>query len=608
MLFSKPLTKLRQSIFAVIAVGALTALPAISQTVTGTGAIDSFTFSGSKAREYKVYVPQSYDGTEAVPMIFALHGCAMDHTDALNLWNFDLIADQNNVIVVFPFVTSFTESRSENCWGYWFPTHVREGQGGEVDDLYGMGVEVESMYNIDPDRRYITGISSGGGMTVAAGIAYNDYWAAMAPVEAPAYGDGSNSVLMDQFEPLSHHVDEINDELNDDHKVPTFVVHSTNDTTVMIKGGELIRDSQLTVWGPDLNADETEDCTTEGINCTITTYNDEDGNPLVKTMFYDGVDGHTASLGKGHHWVGDDGASTLWAEDQGPSASQHIWSFFETVTLAGFDSCEDPSDVTAPSAPSGLAAFDIHDKYASMSISSTNSEADFKRYALYHSNGASAGYSSSASISISGLTSETAYSLYVTAMDNCGNESAASNTVSFTTGALEYIAPSAVASATGHYNAGRVDSAGYIALGGTYGYIDTFTLWQLQDGSWTDVDQAEAPTSTPTPTATPTATPTPTPTATPTPTPTATPTPTPTATPTPTPTATPTPTPTPPPASDCSEYTSTNGVHASAGRGYNQYVSLYYATGSNDYLGIMSQTTTVNTTDGGTSYSVGSCP
>ena len=86
-------------------------------------------------------------------MIMALHGCVMNNTDALDLWNFDLIADQNNVILVFPYVTSFTEMRSDDCWGYWFSNHISEGEGGEVDDLYNLAKEVEANYNIDPKRR-----------------------------------------------------------------------------------------------------------------------------------------------------------------------------------------------------------------------------------------------------------------------------------------------------------------------------------------------------------------------------------------------------------------------------------------------------------------------
>lgn len=562
----KSICKSPLGLASVFALSVLSAAPTTAQVMTGSGTVDAYTYSGSRSRQYDVYVPQSYNGTTAVPMVFALHGCAMDHDDVRNLWNFDLVADQNNVIIVFPFVTSFSESRNTNCWGYWFDTHVQEGRNGEVDDLHGIGVQVESNYNIDGDRRYITGLSSGGAMAVAAAISYNDYWAAAAPAEALAYGDGSASVTADQFNSLQFHVDKLNAELNYERAVPMLVIHSTNDTIVMPRGAELIRDSQLTVWGPDLNADgPTEDCSAEGISCTITTYNDADGNPLVKTMFYNGVTAQSATYGSGHYWSGDDESQALYAKDIGPSNSQHAWAFFETVTLQGFSVCEDPNDTTAPATPSNLSADDVHDKYALLSVNA-NSESDFKGYNIYHSGGAEAGFSSSASINVSGLNPESSYSLYAKSVDLCGNESSASNTVNFTTGSLEYIAPSADGTATEHYNAGRLDLDGYLFYGDKYGYIESFTLWQLQDGDWIDVDQNGTTNPTPTPVpGTPTPTPNP-------------------GTPTPTPNPA---TPTPTPAPGCEEVTSANYYHKTGGRATSSgpyFSPAYKANGSNDAM------------------------
>lgn len=460
--------------------------------MTGTGDVKHDTYKGSRDRKYTVYVPKSYNGSTPVPMIFALHGCAMDHNDARSLWNLDLIADQNNVIVVFPFVTSFTEMRNTNCWGYWFDNHVQQGGGGEVDDIQGIARTIETRYNIDPERRYITGISSGGAMAVAAAIAYNEYWAAVAPVEALAYGDGSSSVLSDQFYSLEHHINKINAELDHTHPVPTLVIHSANDTVVLPRGMELIRDSHLSVWGADLAPDGTpEDCTHEGISCTLTTYNGANGRPLVQTLYYYGLPAKSASYGNGHYWTGDDEDQEKWAKEKGPSASQHIWAFFDRVTFSnGYGlppGCN--NDATAPAAPTGLAAVDVHDKYAVLTVNA-NGESDLKGYKIYKSDGTALTSSAVASTSItaSGLTPQTQYQVYATAVDNCLNESGASSSVSFTTTPLEYVAPSVSGTCTQHYNAGRLDTNGYIACGNEHGYMASVTLWQLQDGSWVDED------------------------------------------------------------------------------------------------------------------------
>jgi len=454
--------------------------------MTGSGDVYSETFQGSRERQYKVYVPKSYDGNNAVPMIMALHGCVMNNTDALDLWNFDLIADQNNVILVLPYVTTFSEMRSDDCWGYWFNNHITEGGGGEVDDLYGLAQQVESNYNIDPTRRYITGISSGGAMTVAAAISYNNYWAAAAPVAGLAYGDWSSSVTSDLFQDLQTHIDKINAELNFDRAVPSLVIQSSNDTTVLPRAMELIRDSQLTVWGGDLIADNTESCSHENINCTLTTYHDAEGNPLVKTMLYDGLDAKTATYGKGHYWTGDDELQDKWAKAQGPSASQAIWAFFENITLDGVNQIDCSNDSLAPNTPTGLASVTIYDKYAELSIDA-NSETDLKGYKIYNNDGSALTSSAVTTelITISGLSTETSYQVYATAIDQCGNESTPSSLINFTTRALAYIAPTAVATCTEHYNSARLDTNAYLACGSANGYINDVTLWQKQDGTWT---------------------------------------------------------------------------------------------------------------------------
>ena len=245
-------------------------------------------------------------------------------------------------------------------------------------------------------------------MTVASAIAYNNYWAAAAPVAGLAYGDWSSSVTSDLFQSLQVHIDAINAELNFDRAVPSLIIQSSNDTTVQPQAMELIRDSQLTVWGADLTADATESCTHENINCTLTTYNDSDGNPLVRTMLYDGVEAKTATYGKGHYWTGDDEYQDKWAKEQGPSASEAIWTFFENITMDGIyqPACE--NDSTPPTIPSGVSALDIHDKYAELSIN-VNVENDFKGYKIYTASGNSLTSSpvTTPTIIISGLLPET---------------------------------------------------------------------------------------------------------------------------------------------------------------------------------------------------------
>jgi poly(hydroxyalkanoate) depolymerase family esterase len=314
---------------------------AIAGTLTGTGTVRAYTlerasYPGSQTRQYKVYVPRAYDGSKPVPMVFALHGCAMTNDDALDDWNWDLVADRNDVIVVFPFVTRFTEPRSRNCWGYWFDAHIHEGRG-EVEDLHRMARQVEKTYRIDPERRYIIGFSSGGGMAVDSAIAYNEYWAAVASVEGLPYGDWPDSAVSGHFKPLQDYVDAIRRELDDQRTIPLLVVNSRNDEVVRLRAAELIRDAHLTVFGGERTPAAEENCSADGISCVQDIYKDRAGKTVVETVFYDGAVSGTrcGSLGCGHYYSGADDDPKAWAYSRGPSVTRIAWDFFSRQTFSG---------------------------------------------------------------------------------------------------------------------------------------------------------------------------------------------------------------------------------------------------------------------------------
>ena len=112
-------------------------------------------------------------------MVMALHGCEQTNDDVLNDWGLKAAADRYRFILVAPFITSYDGLRNTNCWGFWLDQHRHEGRG-EPEDLRRIGQAVEARFGVDANRRYITGLSSGGAMTVVAAVAHNEYWAAAA--------------------------------------------------------------------------------------------------------------------------------------------------------------------------------------------------------------------------------------------------------------------------------------------------------------------------------------------------------------------------------------------------------------------------------------------
>ena len=60
-------------------------------------------------------------------MVMALHGCQQTNDDVLADWGLVAAAERHGFVLVAPFVTSYTEPRTENCWGFWIDAHPKMG-------------------------------------------------------------------------------------------------------------------------------------------------------------------------------------------------------------------------------------------------------------------------------------------------------------------------------------------------------------------------------------------------------------------------------------------------------------------------------------------------
>jgi poly(hydroxyalkanoate) depolymerase family esterase len=236
-------------------------------------------YSGSRERRYQVFVPSAYNGRDAVPMVMVLHGCKQTEQNMINETRFKELAERENFIVVYPFITSYDETRGPNCWGFWFHQHIHEG-AGEVEDLYGIGREVEATFKIDPERRYVTGLSSGAGMSVALAVARSEYFAAAGAAAGLPYSERSSSIGLvcanpGIFQSISAAVEAMRKEQKsaaDRRVIPIMTIHSRNDCTVNPKASEIIRDSWLRRYGVSEAVTATSDCSQEGVACTQTKY------------------------------------------------------------------------------------------------------------------------------------------------------------------------------------------------------------------------------------------------------------------------------------------------------------------------------------------------
>jgi poly(hydroxyalkanoate) depolymerase family esterase len=286
---------------------------------------------GSRARQYTVALPNNIETGAPVPAVMVLHGCLQTDQDMIDDTRFVELADREGFVAVFPFLTSSAanEQRNPNCWGFWFDQHQHEGRG-EPGDLRRILAEIEAEFPIDPERRYVVGLSSGAAMAVVMAVTYSEDFAAAGSVAGLPYDETACAVTGACFlEDLRHKsvgdlVAAMTDEqsrVEEQRLVPTMVVHSSNDGTVPFKNGQNIRDVWITRYDASIEAEES-DCPREGVACQHSVFRDGAGRTVVETVFYDGP-----PFVKSHAWIGDN--TGQFADPNGPSATDLLWAFFQ---------------------------------------------------------------------------------------------------------------------------------------------------------------------------------------------------------------------------------------------------------------------------------------
>ena len=140
-------------------------------------------------RKYIQYVPSTYGGNEAVPLVIALHGLG-DVVSNFQGVGFQAVADTANFIVVYPEALIdplFTQATAWNSGAGALGISLN----GDVDDLGFINALIDTIsahYNIDQSKVFATGFSMGGFMSNRLACELNDRIAAIASVAGPIGG------------------------------------------------------------------------------------------------------------------------------------------------------------------------------------------------------------------------------------------------------------------------------------------------------------------------------------------------------------------------------------------------------------------------------------
>ena len=249
-------------------------------------------------REYILYVPQSYNGSNKVPLLFNFHGYGGKIKDYINEADMRAVAEANNFILVYP------QGSLLNGFSHWNACPPGGDNKSDIDDvgfieslIYGLS----SDYNIDMERIYVAGYSNGGMMAYGLAHYKSNLIAAVASVS------GS---MLDCTGPTNH-------------PMPIIQLHGTADEVLPYNGGNEFSSAQSTLdyW---INFNNT--------TTTPTVNTDNSGGMTIEHYIYDQGDSsvsveHYKYIGGNHVWF-----NTTY---QGKNTAELVWEFVSKYDING---------------------------------------------------------------------------------------------------------------------------------------------------------------------------------------------------------------------------------------------------------------------------------
>jgi len=231
-----------------------------------------FTFNeeviNGETRRWITYVPSSYDGSKAVPVVMSIHGYTASAASMVEESRWHEIAEKEGFIVIYPqgHVRDIAMMGNVPCamWmGGMFTMLLPDADPmTDVNVLNAILDKTEAAYNVDKTRIYCTGHSNGSMMTFSMAANNASRFAAVAPI-------GAFSTL----------------EIAGDAQLPVWAMCGEFDsaaTPAMVEGNATV--TMLQSWTAQNGIDETRVSASEQYDgqWKTMTFADESGVPLVK--------------------------------------------------------------------------------------------------------------------------------------------------------------------------------------------------------------------------------------------------------------------------------------------------------------------------------------
>jgi polyhydroxybutyrate depolymerase len=239
-------------------------------------------------REYVLYIPNSYDGTSAVPLLVNFHGFGGSASEFMSYADMRSLAESDTFILVYPQGSCLDGSSHWNACPLGGDNKSNSDDFGFVESMIN---EISSQYNVDMERIYAAGYSNGGMMAYGLANYKSDLIAAVASV---------SGAMLDCVGSTSH-------------PMPVVHLHGTDNGSSDWNSAQ----STLVHWINFNNTDLTPTVTSDN---NIEHYVYGQGDSLVSVEHY-------KYIGGGHVWF-----STTF---QGQNTSELVWNFVSRYDING---------------------------------------------------------------------------------------------------------------------------------------------------------------------------------------------------------------------------------------------------------------------------------
>jgi poly(hydroxyalkanoate) depolymerase family esterase len=297
-----------------------------------TGWISGTYSNAYGARFYRLYVPTTYTGATARPLMVMLHGCLQDGYDFAAGTRMNSFAESRNFLVLYP--EQGTAYNGADCWN-WFSTVNQARGSGEPSLINGMIAWVKANYAVDAARVGVAGFSAGAAMANTMGCTYPDQVRRVAAFAGVMYKGATTSIggtnamaYGSSYDPWARGNDCYGAMGSYRRQVPTLVFQGTSDGTVNAVNAH----QTLSQWAQandrgydaldDGDVDDVADATSTATVCRSYTRYDYRNSATATVVMRKYV-----ISGLGHAWSGGSSAGS-YTDSCGPDASAMILDFF----------------------------------------------------------------------------------------------------------------------------------------------------------------------------------------------------------------------------------------------------------------------------------------